>query len=64
MSGHGLGATCSLCRRQLKLRWRLGQDGFRFDVNSYIFKGVPQIDEAVFRGKGDPKTGEVETACA
>lgn len=48
---HGLVATFSLCRRPLKLRWRLGHDGFCFDVNAYIFPPeVPEIGHAARAG--------------
>lgn len=36
------------CHRPVRLRWRVGQDWFRFNINSYILRGVPKVGEAVF----------------
>lgn len=38
-----------LVHRPVKLSWRVGQDGFQFDILSYIMRGIPKPGEAVFQ---------------
>jgi hypothetical protein len=45
----GCGWVSVLIYRPVKLGWRVGQDGYQFDILSYIMKGIPKKGEAVFQ---------------